>query len=82
MWAPELIDLMNPDSNQSAAAMIEEVGAEKIILARCDSQASMAWGLKSGIRIYQGYLLDSLAVSWHVAARNVAAVERKGRMIR
>ncbi len=42
IWAPEFIDLMHPDSNKSAKAMIEEIGAQKTILARCDSQASMA----------------------------------------
>ncbi|MBT6088884.1 MAG: hypothetical protein HOH20_04835, partial [Rhodospirillaceae bacterium] len=59
MWAPEFIELLNPDSNKSAGSMIDEVGPEKIILARCDSQESMAWGLKSGIRIFQGHFLDS-----------------------
>lgn len=59
MWAPEFIDLLHPDSNKSAVSMIEEVGAEKVILARCDTQNAMAWGLKSGIRVYQGYFLDS-----------------------
>lgn len=59
MWAPEFIDLMSPDSNKSAASMISEVGSEKIILARCDSQDAMGWGLKSGIRIFQGHFLDS-----------------------
>lgn len=59
MWAPEFIELLNPEGNKSASSMIEEVGPEKIILARCDSQDSMAWGLKSGIRIFQGHFLDS-----------------------
>lgn len=59
MWAPEFTDLLNPDSNKTAGKMIDEVGPEKIVLARCDSQDAMAWGLKSGIRIFQGYFLDS-----------------------
>jgi EAL domain-containing protein (putative c-di-GMP-specific phosphodiesterase class I) len=59
MWAPEFIDLLNPDSNKSAMAMIKEIGAEKIVLARCDSQSAMGWGLKSGIRVFQGHFLDS-----------------------
>ena len=59
MWAQEFLDTLQPDSNQSATAMINEIGAEKVVLARCDSQAAMAWGLKSGIRVYQGYFLDS-----------------------
>ena len=40
-------------------AMIKEIGAEKIVLARCDSQSAMGWGLKSGIRVFQGHFLDS-----------------------
>lgn len=59
MWANEFLDLMNPDSNKSATSMITEVGPEKIILARCDSQQAMGWGLKSGIRVFQGHFLDS-----------------------
>ncbi len=59
MWAQEFIDTLHPDSNNSATAMINEVGAHKVVLARCDSQAAMAWGLQSGIRVYQGYFLDS-----------------------
>ncbi len=59
MWAPEFTDLLNPDSNKTASKMIDEVGPEKIVLARCDSQDAMAWGLKSGIRIFQGHFLDS-----------------------
>ena len=68
MWAPELIDLMNPDSSKSAAALIESIGGDKIVLARCDSQNAMAWGLKSGIRIFQGHFLDSFGKPRHRAA--------------
>ena len=69
MWAPELIDLMNPDSNKSASALIDSVGGDKIILARCDSQNAMAWGLKSGIRIFQGHFLDSFGKPRHRGAK-------------
>lgn len=74
MWAPEFIDLLNPDSNKSAGSMIEEVGAEKIILARCDSQSAMGWGLKSGIRIFQGHFLDSFGKPKGTRASGRAAV--------
>lgn len=59
MWAPEFTDLLNPESNKTASKIIDEVGPEKIVLARCDSQDAMAWGLKSGIRVFQGHFLDS-----------------------
>ena len=37
MWANEFLDTLQPDSSKSAKAMIDEIGAEKVVLARCDS---------------------------------------------
>lgn len=59
IWAPELLDLMDPASNRTAAGMVEAIGAERVILSRCDSSNALAWGLKSGISVFQGYFLDS-----------------------
>lgn len=61
MWSPELQDMMDPNSNKSAAYMIDQVGADKVILARCDSETAMSWGLKSGIRVFQGHFLDAMS---------------------
>jgi hypothetical protein len=59
MWAPELQDMMDPASNRTAAGMVEAIGADRVILSRCDSANALAWGLKSGIGLFQGYFLDS-----------------------
>jgi hypothetical protein len=39
--------------------MVQEIGAERVILSRCDSPAALQWGLKSGISLFQGHFLDS-----------------------
>ena len=59
VWAPELLDMMDPASNQSAAYLVNEIGAEKVVLSRCDSAAALSWGIKSGISVFQGHFLDS-----------------------
>src|ERR1700744_2645895 len=59
VWAPELLDVVNPPSNANTSAMIREVGADKPILSRCDSAAALSWGLKNGIQLFQGHFLDA-----------------------
>ncbi len=69
IWSPELIDQMRPDSNKNAEDLIKAVGGSQTVLSRCDSQDAMAWGLQSGIRIFQGYFLDSFGKPNHRAAK-------------
>jgi EAL domain-containing protein (putative c-di-GMP-specific phosphodiesterase class I) len=59
VWSPELLDTMHPAGSTNASAMVNEIGAEKVVLSRCDSAAALAWGLKSGITVFQGHFLDS-----------------------
>ncbi len=59
VWAPELLDMMDPATNQSAAFIVQNIGAEKMILSRCDSASALAWGIKTGIRVFQGHFLDA-----------------------
>lgn len=59
IWAPELLDMMDPATNQSAAFIVQNIGAEKVILSRCDSANALAWGIKTGIRVFQGHFLDA-----------------------
>lgn len=69
IWAPELLDMMDPATNQSAAFIVQNIGPEKVILSRCDSASAMAWGIKTGIRVFQGHFLD--------AYRSKAAARRR-----
>ncbi|MBM3512368.1 MAG: hypothetical protein FJX59_01485 [Alphaproteobacteria bacterium] len=59
IWAPELWDMMTPGSDRSAARMIEQVGAERTVLSRCDSQDALEWGIRTGIKVFQGRFLDA-----------------------
>ena len=59
IWAPELLDMMDPATNQSAAFIVHNIGPEKVILSRVDSANALQWGLKTGISVFQGHLLDA-----------------------
>lgn len=61
IWAKELLDMMDPASNRSASHMVQEIGADKVILSRVDTAAALAWGLKSGISVFQGHFFDSFS---------------------
>ena len=39
------------------------VGFDRVILARCDNEDAIAWGLERGIRLYQGRFLDTLVAA-------------------
>lgn len=58
-WAPELLDLMDATSDNSAAFVVQEVGADKVILSRCDSSSALSWGIRAGITLFQGHFLDA-----------------------
>lgn len=59
VWAPELWDMMDPASDRSAAYMIQQVGAARTVLSRCDTQDALEWGVKTGIMVFQGRFLDA-----------------------
>ena len=59
IWAPELLDMMDPANNQTAAFIVQNIGTEKVVLSRVDSATALAWGLKTGITVFQGHFLDA-----------------------
>jgi hypothetical protein len=59
IWAPELWDIMTPGSDRSPVQLIEQIGAERTVLSRCDSQDALEWGVRTGITIFQGRFLDA-----------------------
>lgn len=61
VWAPELLDVTNPASNANTSALIGQIGADKVILSRCESAAALSWGLKTGICVFQGHFLDAFS---------------------
>jgi hypothetical protein len=72
VWAPELLDMMDPATNQTAAFIVQGIGAEKVILSRCDSAAALTWGLKTGISVFQGHFLDAYRKKAAAAPRRKA----------
>lgn len=59
-WEPLLEYDLNNDELKAA---ISHIGAENVILAKCDSENSIKWGVKYGITAFQGPYIDSLEVA-------------------
>ena len=59
-WSPELIAPQHPTIARDIANVIDAVGPERIILARCDSQDAVTWALELGIQHFQGRFVDAI----------------------
>lgn len=56
-WSGDMADdIQTAEITQSLAP----VGMDRIILARCDTEAAISWGLSLGIRHFQGRYLDAM----------------------
>lgn len=42
---------------------VERVGADKVVLCRCDSQEAISFGQSLGVRLFQGRMIDALMQS-------------------
>lgn len=59
-WEPLLeYDLDNEDLKKA----ISHIGRENVILAKCENEQSIKWGVKYGITAFQGPYIDSLEVA-------------------
>ena len=58
-WEP-LLEYNKEDENVKSA--ISQLGAENVILAKCDSETSLKWGLSYGIKSYQGPYIDEIEI--------------------
>ncbi len=58
----DLMDDYNTKS-QEIRALFEEIGYNKIILAKCLDEKALRWGIKNGIRSFQGPYIDMLEVA-------------------
>lgn len=58
-------DLMDEYSKQDdeIVNLFEEIGKNKIILAKCLNENAVRWGIKKGIRAFQGPYIDMLEVA-------------------
>ncbi len=59
-WSP---DMATEEQSAELANALGPVGFERVILARCDTEASIAWGLRNGVRHFQGRFLDSMVAA-------------------
>lgn len=59
-WEPLLEDDID---NQDLKKAIEYVGAENVILAKCDGERAVKWGIHYGISAFQGPYIDSVEVA-------------------
>ncbi|MDO8607116.1 MAG: hypothetical protein Q7R40_11305 [Phaeospirillum sp.] len=59
-WSPDMIDDIKTAEIQNA---LGPVGFDRVILARCDTEMSISWGLTQGIRMFQGRFLDSMGAA-------------------
>jgi len=56
-WSPELRDPARGDALWDAA---QRLGVDKLLLARCDSEAAITWGLSRGLSRFQGRYVESM----------------------
>lgn len=69
-WSGDMADdVVTADLHQA----LGPVGFDHIILSRCDSESSIAWGLNQGIRYFQGRYLDSMVAAVTMAQCDKAA---------
>lgn len=56
-WSPDMADTV---VTQELHHALGPLGFDRAILARCDTEASITWGLSQGIHLFQGRFLDSM----------------------
>jgi EAL domain-containing protein (putative c-di-GMP-specific phosphodiesterase class I) len=59
LWSPDLTDSVSEARQEELKAAIMRAGIERVVLCRCDSLEAIRWGQSMGIRLFQGYYVDS-----------------------
>ena len=59
-WEPLLED---EPFNPALKEIIETLGKEKVILAKCDSDKALKWGVSYGITAFQGPFMDDIEIA-------------------
>ena len=54
------LDMATEEQSAELVNALSPVGFDRVILSRCDTENAIAWGLKHGIRQFQGRFLDSM----------------------
>jgi len=56
-WTPELRE---PHRRDAVMAALKHVDPAKLLLARCDSEAAIAWGVDHGLEKFQGRYIEAM----------------------
>ncbi len=59
-WTPAMAEPQAGERATEFRAAVERIGKSRVILARCDSEAAVAFGRASGLRFFQGRHIDRL----------------------
>jgi hypothetical protein len=59
-WSPDLVDKQHSERGAELRAALEQPGKSRIILARCDNEDAVEFGLAAGLRLFQGRHVDRL----------------------
>ena len=68
--APDMVkifwdSLMEYDlDNQAIKDLIADLGEDNVILAKCDSEKALSWGMHYGIKVFQGPIMDKIEVAF------------------
>jgi hypothetical protein len=60
-WSP---DMTEGEHAMTLAEAVATIGADKILLARCDSESAISWGLNRGIKRFQGRYIDTMLAAY------------------
>jgi hypothetical protein len=69
-WTPEMRE---PHRRDSILAALKHVDPAKLLLARCDSEAAIAWGLEHGLHKFQGRYIESMLAATTLGVCDKAA---------
>ncbi|MQX35196.1 hypothetical protein [Roseospira navarrensis] len=73
LWTDDLIDPAARWDGPHPEVVIRSLGPERLVLSRVDTERAVMWGLKHGIRIFQGFFIDQV-----FGATTMAACAKRG----
>jgi len=59
-WSPDMADRGETEKSREFIASLDRVGKSRIILARCDTDQAIEFGLKAGVKLFQGRIIDKM----------------------
>ncbi len=69
-WTPEMRE---PHRRDQVKAALKNVDTGKLLLARCDSEVAIAWGIDLGIQKFQGRYIEAMLAATTMAVCDKAA---------